>query len=628
MESVLTGESSRRHQHRRSSRCVTVALTVLGLSSGACTQLLPPYFVPDNGTGTANMPPLNNTIASGPINATLAGNAIGPSGALTLVSAALLNLQFQPALGGGLFGLAGFRQQSVAQVQITLGGTGSLAGYHRTLSLAIQCEVHSGPHPLGATVQDFPTQVNRLSGQITGDPDFDLLRITAGQSAALPSPGHTTLTRQPDGRWAVDSFFDISYRIDFVGHPGGPITGMSGSQTTTQRIQIGGPSPQAQPPIQPGLDLWTTKGPSSLEFLEGSPNPSIPLGFFGPGSEPFSGVIELRGIPVDLGLGNTDTIIRRLQPVNLPNSGSTGTAPFELLPLHLTSVSPLEIQHDAGTSFFDVFVDLDPLGLANTMNVTRLSGSGGTLTFGNMSYLMSVYFVNEDTGERVEFILRRPVSLASLAASDWSSNAPAGTPPGGGPGFYPTTPNTLFGWGLRHTIAPPTNIPSHANYAAVYDINQDGFVDGADIQWAVNAYFAGPGNPMFPLVDGNANGIADLADIRLFVDILAAAQAAPTWKPVPNTRCDFDRHIILPCSDKDRPKGKVLIRAADVNEDASACRVKFQYRDCDGVDIGDPVEMEQGATKRTAMPKKDEQLVVWCISGATDCKISVAVDAN
>ena len=27
------------------------------------------------------------------------------------------------------------------------------------------------------------------------------------------------MTRQPDGTWAIDSFFDITYRIDFVGHP-------------------------------------------------------------------------------------------------------------------------------------------------------------------------------------------------------------------------------------------------------------------------------------------------------------------------------------------------------------------------------------------------------------------------
>jgi hypothetical protein len=70
-----------------------------------------------------------------------------------------------------------------------------------------------------------------LQGQIPpGDPDFDLLRITAGGGFGLPSPGHTTLTQQAVG-WAVDSFFDITYRIDFIGAPGGPFAGSSNSQT-------------------------------------------------------------------------------------------------------------------------------------------------------------------------------------------------------------------------------------------------------------------------------------------------------------------------------------------------------------------------------------------------------------
>jgi hypothetical protein len=54
----------------------------------------------------------------------------------------------------------------------------------------------------------------------------------------LPSPGHTTLTRQgpPGSGFAVDSFFDITYRIDFVGNPTGHVGGMSGSTTGTIRM--------------------------------------------------------------------------------------------------------------------------------------------------------------------------------------------------------------------------------------------------------------------------------------------------------------------------------------------------------------------------------------------------------
>jgi len=79
------------------------------------------------------------------------------------------------------------------------------------------------------------------SGPDYGDPDFDLLRITAGNGFGLPSPGHTTLTQQPGGNWAVDSFFDITYRIDSSANPGSPLGGMSGSTTATIRMSVGDP---------------------------------------------------------------------------------------------------------------------------------------------------------------------------------------------------------------------------------------------------------------------------------------------------------------------------------------------------------------------------------------------------
>lgn len=124
-------------------------------------------------------------------------------------------------------------------------GTGAYAAYNRNLAMTIQDQVHTfadtDPTPGGRSHNaDYLAQ----QGQITGDPDFDLLRITAGNSFGMPSPGHTTLTQLPGGNWNVDSFFDITYRIDFVGHPGGPFGGMSGSTTGTIRMQAGQPIPE------------------------------------------------------------------------------------------------------------------------------------------------------------------------------------------------------------------------------------------------------------------------------------------------------------------------------------------------------------------------------------------------
>jgi hypothetical protein len=80
----------------------------------------------------------------------------------------------------------------------------------------------------------------------------------------MPSPGHTTLTQLPNTEWAVDSFFDITYRIDFVGSPGGPLGGMSGSTTGTIRMQTGS-APLSIP----------SHGPHNRgDFLVLSPNPA------------------------------------------------------------------------------------------------------------------------------------------------------------------------------------------------------------------------------------------------------------------------------------------------------------------------------------------------------------------
>ena len=68
----------------------------------------------------------------------------------------------------------------------------------------------------------------------------------------MPSPGHTTLTRLPSGDFHVDSFFDVTYQIDFVGAPGSILEGLSGSTTATIRMQT--------EPFQNGIPDLSTWG--------------------------------------------------------------------------------------------------------------------------------------------------------------------------------------------------------------------------------------------------------------------------------------------------------------------------------------------------------------------------------
>lgn len=112
----------------------------------------------------------------------------------------------------------------------------SLSGDGRVLNMPVNGAIETSPRTPGDPAQSFDTDMLELQGQLLGDPDFDLLRITAGTDFGLPSPGHTTLTKLPDGNWAIDSFFDITYRIEFVGAPGGSLAGQSGSNTSTIRL--------------------------------------------------------------------------------------------------------------------------------------------------------------------------------------------------------------------------------------------------------------------------------------------------------------------------------------------------------------------------------------------------------
>jgi FlgD Ig-like domain len=193
--------------------------------------------VVDNGTGTADLPPggcgyIEPTDLFKIINGLLPGDEIDIGAQLQQ----FFNVVRTP--GGSL---GGETEQFGATFIWQMNGTGSLSGFHRTLSSQVQCETHSAPRTPGTPVQSFDTDFFAFQSQLSGDPDFDLLRITAGTTFGMPSPGHTTLTSLPAGQWNVDSFFDITCRIDFIGHPGGALGGRSGSTTQTVRIATGQP---------------------------------------------------------------------------------------------------------------------------------------------------------------------------------------------------------------------------------------------------------------------------------------------------------------------------------------------------------------------------------------------------
>lgn len=183
-------------------------------------------ILPDNGTGTATMPPncaVGYTGSSGIIDGLPVGSPIQ-------ISARLHSFSRVVESPGGTLG--GTQSTWSALLDLNLVGTGVYLGYNRFIVMPVTGASDAAPRMLAAPLQAFVTELMLLQGQIGGfgDPDFDLLRITGGTNFGMPSPGHTTLTANGGG-WEVSSYFDITHRVDFVGTPGGPFGGRSGSTT-------------------------------------------------------------------------------------------------------------------------------------------------------------------------------------------------------------------------------------------------------------------------------------------------------------------------------------------------------------------------------------------------------------
>jgi len=220
--------------------------------SDACTTdscVAPACVVPDNGTGTADLPtqcPYTGQTRFGFLEAS--GDALFmeavhrtftcPSGSLVCSFPLPVPGTDCSQPGGTLSGEEACADSILA---LSLTGIFNAITYTRTIDLPVSFEMHAAPRTPGDPVQPFTTDMFRLFGTILpsdNDPDFELLRFTAGSDFGLPSSGHTTLT-QSGGDWTVDSFFDVTLRVDIVGRQGGPLANVNRSDTYTVRFRTG-----------------------------------------------------------------------------------------------------------------------------------------------------------------------------------------------------------------------------------------------------------------------------------------------------------------------------------------------------------------------------------------------------
>jgi len=99
--------------------------------------------------------------------------------------------------------------------------------------------------------------------------------------------------------------------------------------------------------IPPGDDLLQTLPGSSLS-LTGTWE--IPPDFFGPGSDPFSGIVQIIGGPQKADSlcgssdsGGSDTVIRRIDPINLADPPAQITIDIEIVAMELVSAAPITV---------------------------------------------------------------------------------------------------------------------------------------------------------------------------------------------------------------------------------------------------------------------------------------------
>jgi len=212
---------------RKSKRSWTrLILIVLGLvlMTGVAHTAIPPTapqcFEVDNGSGTVTLPPANcKYMNANDIHKVIAGLPAGTEIILAPIHSDFICRRGGPCgAPGGTLGGEKEVFSSTAVFQAT--GTGALAGFNRLITIPLNVETHTGPRTPGDPVQSFATDMYRLEGGITGDPDFASLTIIGGTANGHPSPGRTTLTEQSNGTYLVESSFDITFVIDYVGAGG------------------------------------------------------------------------------------------------------------------------------------------------------------------------------------------------------------------------------------------------------------------------------------------------------------------------------------------------------------------------------------------------------------------------
>ncbi len=162
--------------------------------------------------------------------------------------------------------------------------------------------------------------------------------------------------------------------------------------------------------INPGSDLWAVPC-ATFSFGPNGDYPALPAGFFGPGSDPFDGIISFKGQNSDGSkIPASDMTINRLEgavfsePYPISN-----VLPLEEVSMSLISSSPIVIRSEGIDSFFDIWTELSldaPHG--GTANVTMENPHGGSFT---QQLTFTPIFTFVEVGNPSHTIVFNPASM-------------------------------------------------------------------------------------------------------------------------------------------------------------------------------------------------------------------------
>ncbi len=253
--------------------------------------------------------------------------------------------------------------------------------------------------------------------------------------------------------------------------------------------------PPPPPPPDPHA-TWLEDGvPGSGTGVDfggtGGAVPVIPPDFFEPGSDPFSGSVELRGTVNSLPNDNTSVVLQRdADPVSPADpDGTSRTVEIEIVQLSLVSIEPITVTYGAGgplPELWDVSVDLsiDRRQSPGSLSATKTHANGGTydVTF---PVLPRLCFTRVQDGvikcldyglEGIPDLVLSAVGGSFVFNVDASLNiltSPGAAivfgvkedPPGATQVPDPFTPST-GGGGVTHSVCPP--IPDEM--ACIYNV--------------------------------------------------------------------------------------------------------------------------------------------------------------